>query len=86
MYNLYIRGRVEEVRGYWRRLHNEELYDLYFSPNFIRVIRSSRLRWAGHVARMGETRNEYRFWKGNVWEKDQWEDLRIDEGISVNGF
>jgi len=52
----------EEVRGYWRRLHNEELYDLYFSPNIIKVIRSIRLRCAGHVARMGEKRNEHRFW------------------------
>jgi len=76
----------EEVRGYWRRLHNEELYDLYFSPNIIKVIRSSKRRWAGHVARMGEKRNEHSVWDGNVWEKDQWEDLGIDEGISLNGF
>jgi hypothetical protein len=42
----------DEVRGEWRRLHNKELYALY-SPNIIRVIKSRRLRWAGHVARMG---------------------------------
>jgi hypothetical protein len=44
----------------WRRLHNGELYALYSSPNIIRVIKSRRLRWAGHVARMGERRGVYR--------------------------
>jgi hypothetical protein len=50
----------DEVTGEWRRLHNEELYALYSSPNIIRVIKSRRLRWAGHVARMGERRGAYR--------------------------
>ena len=45
--------RRDEVTGDWRRLHNEELNDLYSSPNIIRVIKSRRMRWAGHVARMG---------------------------------
>jgi hypothetical protein len=49
-----------EVAGEWRRLHNKELYALYSSPNIIRVIKSRRLRWAGHVARMGERRGAYR--------------------------
>ena len=44
------------VTGEWRKLHNEDLNDLYFSPNIVRVIKSRRLRWAGHVARMGEGR------------------------------
>jgi hypothetical protein len=44
----------------WSRLHNEELNDLYSSPNIIRVIKSRRMRWAGHVARMGEMRGAYR--------------------------
>jgi hypothetical protein len=48
------------VTGEWRRLHNEELNDLYSSPNIIRVIKSRRMRWAGHVARMGEGRGAYR--------------------------
>jgi len=46
--------RRDEVTGEWRRLHNEELNDLYFSPIIVRVIKSRRMRWAGHVARMGE--------------------------------
>jgi hypothetical protein len=53
-------GKVRE----WRRLHNEELNDLYSSPNIIRVIKSGRMRWAGHVARMGEGRGAYRILVG----------------------
>jgi hypothetical protein len=44
----------DEAMGEWRRLHNEELNDLYSSPNIIRVIKSRRMRWAGHVARIGK--------------------------------
>jgi len=50
----------EEVTGEWRRLHNEELNGLYSSPNIVRVTKSRRMRWAGHVARMGEERGAYR--------------------------
>ena len=52
--------RRDEVTGEWRRLHNEELSDLYCSPNIVRVINSRRMRWAGHVARTGEERGVYR--------------------------
>ena len=52
--------RSDEVTGEWRRLHNEELNDLYSSPNIVRVIKSRRMRWAGHVGCMGEERGVYR--------------------------
>jgi len=46
----------EEVRGKWRKIHNEKLYGLYCSPSIVRVLKSRRMRWAGHVARVGERR------------------------------
>ena len=52
--------RRDEVTGEWRRLHNEEINDLYSSPNIVWVIKSRRMRWAGHVACMGEERGVYR--------------------------
>ena len=52
--------RRDEVTGEWRRLHKEELNDLYSSPNIVWVIKSRRMRWAGHVARMDEERGVYR--------------------------
>jgi hypothetical protein len=51
--------RRAEVTGGWRKLHNEELRDLYPSPTIIRKIKSRRMRWVGHVAKMGEKRNTY---------------------------
>jgi hypothetical protein len=52
------------VTGDWRKLHNEELHNLYSSPNIIRMIKPRRMRWVGHVARVGETRNAYRILVG----------------------
>jgi hypothetical protein len=54
----------DEATGEWRRPHNEGLNDLYSSPNIIRVIKSRRMRWAGHVASMGEKRGVYRILVG----------------------
>jgi hypothetical protein len=67
--NLITFGRVpwpkrDEVTGEWRKLHNKELHDLYSSPSIIRIMKSRRMRWAGHVARMGENRNAYRLLVG----------------------
>jgi hypothetical protein len=59
----------DEVTVEWRRLHNEELNDLYSLPNIIRVIKSRRMRWAGHVARMGEGRVAYKVLVGRPDEK-----------------
>ena len=56
--------RRDEVTGEWRGLHNEELNYLYSSPNIVQVIKSRRMRWAGHVARMGELRGVYRLMVG----------------------
>jgi hypothetical protein len=59
--------RWEEVTGNWRNLHNEELCNLDLSPNIIRMIKSRRMRWAGHVARMGWKRNAYVLVLKNLW-------------------
>jgi hypothetical protein len=55
----------DEVTGGWRKLHNEELHNLYSSPSIIRMIKSRRMRWAGHAARMGAKRNANRILVGN---------------------
>jgi len=65
-----------EVRGEWRKLHNEEPNDIYSSPSVVRVIQSRRMRWAEHVARIGRGRGVYRVWWGNLTER---EDLKVQE-------
>ena len=76
-----MRTRRDEVTGEWRRLHNEELNDLYCSPNIVRVIKSRRTRWAGHVARMGEKKGYIGSWWGIRREGDIWGDLGIEGWI-----
>jgi hypothetical protein len=56
----------DEVIEQWRKLHNEELNNLYSSPNIVRVIKSRRMRWAWHVARMGEGKDVYRVFGGKT--------------------
>jgi hypothetical protein len=75
----------DEVMGGWRKLHNEELRDLYFSPSIIRIMKSRRMRWAGQVARKGEKRNAYRLLVGKSEGKrslgrprHRWVDIRMD--------
>jgi hypothetical protein len=62
----------DEVTEGSRKLHNEELHSLYSSPNVIRMIKSRRVRWAGHVARMGETKNAFGYWCESQKERDHW--------------
>jgi len=76
----------DEVTGDWRKLHNEDLNDLYPSPDIVRVIKSRRMRWAGHGARMGETRDVYKVLVGKLEDNRQlgrprrrWEDnIKMD--------
>jgi hypothetical protein len=78
----------EEVTGEWRKLPNEELNGLYCSPNIVRVIKSRRMRWAGHVARMGKGRGVYRVLVGKPERKRphgrprrRWEDGSSEIGM-----
>ena len=71
----------DEVTGKWRKLHNEELNDLYCSPNIVWVIKSRRMRWAGHVARMGGGKVSTGFWWGNLRERDLLGDPAVDGRI-----
>jgi len=78
--------RMDEVTGEWKKLHNEELNDLYSSPNTVRVMKSRRMRWVGHLARLGERRGLYRVLVGKPEGKrslgrtrHRWEDnIKMD--------
>jgi hypothetical protein len=64
-------SKRDGVTGRWRKLHNEELHNLYSSPSTIRIIKSSKMRWTGHVARMGEKRGVCRLLVGKPEGKKQ---------------
>jgi len=85
----------DEIRGEWRKLHKEELNDLYCSPNIVRVIKLRRMRWAGHVARMGEGKGVYRVLVGKPERKRplgkprlRWEDnIKMDlQEVGCGGY
>jgi hypothetical protein len=91
---LKIFGPKREEDGSWRKLHNDELHSLYSSPNIVRVIKSVRMWWAGHVARMGEGRSAYRVLVGRPEGKRplgrpsrRWEDnIKMDlREIGIDG-
>ena len=71
----------DEVTEEWRKLHNAELSDLYSLPNIVWVVKSRRMRWAGHVARMGEREVRTGFWWGSLREGDHWGDPDLDGRI-----
>ena len=71
----------DEVKGEWRKLLNEELNELYSLPNIVRVVKSRRMRWAGHVARMGEDRGVHRVLVGTPEGKSHWGDQDVDGSI-----
>jgi hypothetical protein len=91
---LRIFGPKREEDGSWRKLHYDELHDLYSSPNIVRVIKSRRMKWAGHVTRMGEGRGAYRVLIGRPEgrrplgrPRRRWEDnIKMDLGeIGIDG-
>jgi hypothetical protein len=71
----------DDVTREWRKLQNEELNDLHSSLGIVWVIKLRRMRWAGHVARMWESRGIYRVWWGNLRERDHLEDPGLDWSI-----
>jgi hypothetical protein len=75
---------LKERKTSWRKLHNDELHSLYSSPNIVRVIKLRRMRWAGHVARMGEGRGVTGFWLRGPKVRGHWEDLGVGGRITLS--
>jgi hypothetical protein len=86
--NRVLRGifgpKRDEVTGDWRKLHDGELHNLYSLPDIIRQTKSRRMRWAGHVARMGEESKMYRVWWETPKERDNLEDRDGEERMGSN--
>jgi hypothetical protein len=78
--------KKDEVTGEWRKLHNEELNEMYSLPNIVRVVKSRRMRWTGHVARMGKGEVRTGFWWGSLSERDHWGDPDVDGRIILRGI
>jgi hypothetical protein len=79
-----IFGSKRDVDGPWRKLHYDELHNLYSSPNFVRVIKSRRMGCAGHVARMGRGEVFTGFWLGGLKVRDHWEDPGVGGRIILS--
>jgi hypothetical protein len=78
-----IFGPKTEEGGSSRKLYNDELHSLYSSPNIVRVIKSRRMRWAGHAARMGRGEVFTGFWLGGPKGRDHWKDLGVGGRITL---
>jgi hypothetical protein len=79
-----IFGPKSEEDRWWIKLHIDELHNLYSSPNIVRVIKSRRMRWAGHVARMGRGDEFTGFWLGGPKVRDHWEDIGVGGRITLS--
>jgi hypothetical protein len=79
-----IFGPKREEDGLWRKLHNDELHSLYYSPNIVRVIKSRRMRWAEHVACRGRGEAFTGFWLRGPKVRGHWEDLGVGGKITLS--